>query len=227
MIEMTSHHRAKRAGGWGPCLAIAMISLVPGLAVADDQAPPPPYQPSPYQPSPYPPAPPPAGAPPGGPPPGYGPPGYAPPPSGAPIYPPEEITDFDDSAPVPYGYTKVSRTRKGLIIGGGVTLGATYLATAFIGLLATALRPLDGSNTDPTPLFIPVFGPFLEIGQARSSDQLGLAVVGLAQTAGAVMLVYGLTSPRKVLVRNDQLVTTSIAPLIAPGASGLSVVGRF
>ena len=30
----------------------------------------------------------------------------------------EEITEFDDSAPVPYGYTRVTRTRKGLIIGG-------------------------------------------------------------------------------------------------------------
>src|SRR5262245_9958377 len=37
---------------------------------------------------------------------------------------PEEITNFDEHRPVPDGYTLVHRTRKGLLIGGGVTLGA-------------------------------------------------------------------------------------------------------
>jgi hypothetical protein len=162
------------------------------------------------------------------PPPGHGPPGHALQPSCAPIYDPEEITDFDDSTPVPYGYTKVTRARKGLIIGGAATLGATYGATVLIGLLATILRPLDRSTPDPTPLFIPVAGPFVEIAQSKDSTGLfGLAAVGLAQTAGAIMLVYGLTHSGEVLVRNDQLAITSIAPLVAPGASGLSVVGRF
>lgn len=233
MIDMTPHHRAKRARGWGPCLAIAMIGLAPGLAAADDPAPPPP----PAQPAPAPaPYQPPGGARPGAPPgygpgsgpPGYGPPGHAAQPPGMWVYGPEEITDFDDSAPVPSGYTRMQRTRKGLIIGGAVTLGATYLTTAFVGEVASAFGPLFGSRTNYTPLFIPVFGPFVEIGQVNdSSDQFSLGLLGLGQTAGAVMLLYGLTSPRTVLVRNDQLIVTSLAPMIGPGASGLSVVGRF
>jgi hypothetical protein len=213
VIRMT--HSRSRA----PAIALIAlaIGLWPGLAQADDQAPPPYQQPPPYQPPPYPP-------PPG---PGYGPPGYAPQP-GVPVNGPEEITEFDDSAPTPYGYTRVQRTRKGLIIGGAVTLGATYLATAFIGAVAADFLKAEGSNTSVGPLFLPVAGPFLEIGETDSAiARFYLAVSGLGQSAGAIMLLYGLTSSRSVLVRNDQLIVTSIAPMIGPGASGLSVMGRF
>lgn len=195
----------------------ALTVLAPGLAAADAQpADPPPPQPYP---------PPPGGAMP------PAPPGYAPvygPQPPTQLYSPPEITDFDDSAPVPYGYTKVSRTRKGLIIGGAVALGATYLFTAFVGAVADDINKADGTNANVAPLFVPVVGPFLELGETDSSiARFYLTVSGLGQTAGAIMLVYGLTSPRTSLVRNDQLIVTSIAPLIAPGASGLSVVGRF
>jgi len=214
-----------------PCRvwAIAMIALAcslgSGLAEANDQAPQPPPPPV-YAPGPAPapqPYPPPAGAPPG-----YGPPVYAAQPPGPVIYGPEEITDFDDSAPTPYGYTRVQRTRKGLIIGGAVTLGATYLATAFIGAVASDVLKTEGSNVSVAPLFLPVAGPFLEIGQTDSAiARFYLTLSGLGQTAGAIMLLYGLSSSRTVLVRNDQLIVTSVAPMLVPGAAGLSVVGRF
>jgi len=206
----------------GIALIGLVLGLVPGVAGADDQAPPPyPPGPPPYPPPPYQPAP---GA---APPPGYGPPGYASQ-SAAPVYAPQEITDFDDSAPTPYGYTRVERTRKGLIIGGAVTLGATYLATTFIGAVAAEFDKAEGRDTNIAPVFLPVAGPFLEIGETDSPfARFCLAVSGAGQVAGAVMLLYGLSSSRTVLVRNDQLIVTSLAPMIAPGASGLSVVGRF
>jgi hypothetical protein len=211
VIRMT--HSRSRAPVIALIALIALgVGLSPGLARADDP-PPPPYQ----QPPPYPP-------PPG---PGYGPPGYAPQPGMA-VSGPEEITDFDDSAPTPYGYTRVQRTRKGMIIAGAVTLGATYLATAFFGAVAADVIKAEGSNTSTAPLFLPVAGPFLEVGETDSAvARFFLAVSGLGQGAGAVMLLYGLSSSRTVLVRNDQLIVTSIAPMIAPGASGLSIVGRF
>jgi len=66
------------------------------------------------------------------------------------------------------------------------------------------------------------------IGQVdRSSDKFSLALLGVGQTAGAIMLVYGLASPRTVLVRNDQRIVTSVTPMFAPGRAGLSVVGQF
>lgn len=200
----------------------AVAALTPGLAAADAQ---PTYQATPA-PSPYPPPPPPPGGPMPSAPPGYAP-VYGPQPA-MPAYAPAEITDFDDSAPVPYGYTKVSRTRLGLIIGGSVTLGATYLCTAVVGGLAAAVNEADGSHTNVTPLYVPVVGPFLELGETGNTfARFWLTVSGLGETAGAIMLVYGLTNPRTTLVRNDQLIVTSIAPLVAPGASGLSLVGRF
>lgn len=228
MIDMTPHHRAKRSRGWGPCLAIAMIGLAPGLAAADDHTPLPPPAPSAPAPAPYPPL---GGAPPDAPP-GYAPPGYAAQPPGMPGYRPEEITDVDEGTPVPNGYTRVSRKRKGLIISGAVTLGATYLTTAVVATAFVAggflLFPVGSDATKYTRLYLPVVGPFLAIGQFdRSRDQLYLAASGLGQTVGAIMLVYGITRPRTVLVRNDQRIVTSVAPLIAPGAAGLSVVGRF
>lgn len=210
-------------------IALAItIAAVPGRASADDPPPappppgypppgyPPPYQPPPYQPSPYQPSP-------GGPP-SAAPPGYAQPYS-APIYMPEEITDYDEDRPIPAGYTRVERKRKGLIIGGSVTLGATFLVTAFFGLIAGLINEADGSNADVAPMFVPVVGPFLEFGETRNSTaRFGLTVLGLGQVAGATMLIIGLTNPRTVLVRNDQL---TLAPLLGDHASGLAIHGRF
>ena len=209
---------------WG-VLAIAMVLQAPRLARAENQAPPP-GPPPPYQ------VPPPGSGPPvygpqaNGPspyaPPGYGPPGYGPQPYSAPG--PEEM-DFDETQPIPPGYTKVSRARKGLIIGGAVTLGAVYLTTTFIAAIADDINKADGSNADVSALYIPVVGPFVELGQTNSSvARFYLTLSGLGQTAGAIMLIYGLTSPKTLLVRNDQL---TLAPMIGNGASGLSVVGSF
>jgi hypothetical protein len=100
--------------------------------------------------------------------------------------------------------------------------------TAFIGAVASDFLKAEGSNTNVAPLFLPVAGPFLEIGETDSAvARFYLAMSGLGQTAGAIMLLYGLSNSRTVLVRNDQLIVTSVAPMIAPGAAGLSVVGRF
>jgi hypothetical protein len=199
-------------------LAIAIVLQAPRLAQADSQAPPPgspPPPPPPYQ------APPPGnGPPPYGPSP-YGPPGYGPQPTDA----PEEITNFDDNRPIPPGYTRVSRARKGLIIGGACTLGGVYLFTTFVAAIADDINKADGSSVDVTPLYIPVIGPFVEFAQTDSSTaKFYLTISGLGQAAGAFMLIYGLTNPRSVLVRNDQL---TIAPMLGNGASGLSVLGRF
>ena len=202
---------------WG-VLAIAIVLQAPRLARADDQSPPP-GPPPPYQ------VPPPGSGPPANGPPVYGPQPYGPQPYSARIDAPEEISDFDDTRPVPYGYTKVSRARKGLIIGGAVTLGSVYLFTTFVAAVADDINKADGSTADVTPLYVPVVGPFLEIGQTNSSTaRFYLTLSGLGQTAGAIMLIYGLTNPRTILVRNDQL---TIAPMIGNGASGMSVLGRF
>ena len=205
------------------------IAIMPGAARAQAPGAGPP--PQPYPPPPMPPPPvaapygPPSSAPPTYVPPTYAPPGYAPPPYSAPIYAPTEITDFDDDAPVPYGYTKVSRRRKGPIIAGAATLGATYTISLFTALIGSEAHSLEGSQPDYSALLVPVAGPFLELQNDHgSSARSWLTLLGAGQVTGAVLLIYGLSNPRSVLVRNDQL---TIVPTVGHGASGLALSGRF
>ena len=213
------------------CTAIALaitLAAAPGRASADDpppappppgyaqQPPPPQGYPPPGYPPPYQPAPDgqPAGAPPG----------YAQPYS-APIYAPEEIDDVDADRPAPPGYTRVARARKGLIIGGSVTFGSTFLVTTFVAAVADEINKADGSNANVTPMYLPVIGPFLELGETDNSvARFYLTMLGLGQAAGATMLIVGLTSPRMLLVRNDRL---TLAPLLGDHATGLAIRGRF
>jgi len=140
---------------------------------------------------------------------------------------PEEISDFDFSRPVPLGYTPILRTRKHLIVGGAVTFGVVYGLSAFVA--AAGEDAANGERTNEVgSLWIPVAGPFLQMGHTDSATgRLFLASVGAAQLAGALMLYYGVTSKERVLVRNDLVGSLTIAPLAGNGASGMALAGRF
>jgi hypothetical protein len=140
---------------------------------------------------------------------------------------PEEITDFDFSRPVPLGYTPVERTRKHMLVGGAVTFGVVYGLSAFVAAAGDDAARNGGSN-ELAALWIPVAGPFLEMGQTDSSTgKLFLASVGAAQLAGALMLYYGLSTKEHVLVRNDLVGSLTVAPIAGNGASGMALAGRF
>jgi hypothetical protein len=133
--------------------------------------------------------------------------------------------NYVEGSPIPYGYTRVEKTRKGLVIGGAVTLGVVYGFSAAFGAVGEDLRRTNETRTNTSAMWIPVIGPFLQMKETSSNTgKLGLFHVGLAQTAGALMLVYGLTSPRTILVRNDQL---SVVPMLSKDASGMMVMGSF
>ncbi len=199
-------------------LPLAVLLFAPGLAAADDDdAPAPPPQQYPQQ-QPYP----------------------------QPVYPapltqttqgtyvpqsvamsgPEEIDDIEDDRRAPAGYTEVHRTRRHLIVGGSVTFGVTYLISAF-----TASIGQDASNNghnDLAPLFIPVAGPFIEMGNTDSATaKFFLAGLGGAQLAGAIMLYYGITSKQRVFVRNDLAGSLQIKPLADRNIQGLALSGSF
>jgi hypothetical protein len=54
-----------------------------------------------------------------------------------------------------------------------------------------------------------------------------LAIDGIAQAAGATMLIVGITSPKTVLIRND-LAEVRVAPMkIGQDGNGLGLVGTF
>lgn len=135
---------------------------------------------------------------------------------------PRVIKDYEDGDPIPPGYHAESQMRKGLIIGGAVTFGVMYLITALVG------AAMDDVGSDGSFLFVPVAGPFLQMTRTNTSTgNVFLAIDGLAQAAGATMLIVGLTSPKTVLVRND-LAEVRVAPMrLGQNGGGLGLVGTF
>lgn len=128
---------------------------------------------------------------------------------------------WDDDRSAPPGYHVESGVRDGLVMGGAVTLGSLYLLTA---LTAAALNDTNRDGSAGV-LYVPVAGPFLHMKDASSDTaKLVLVVDGLAQAAGAAMLVVGLASPRTFAVRNDAAKVV-ITPILGPGRAG--VVGTF
>jgi len=129
--------------------------------------------------------------------------------------------DWDDDRQAPPGYHLETRVRKGLVIGGAVTFGSMYLLTA---LTAAAINDSRGS-ANGSLLYIPVAGPFLYLGEAGSqSGKLVLIIDGVAQAAGAAMLIAGIAAPKTIAVRND-LAKIEITPVLGPGSAG--IVGTF
>jgi hypothetical protein len=139
---------------------------------------------------------------------------------------PEEITAFDDTRPPPLGYTAVLRKRKGLVIGGAVTLGAVYGVCALTAAVGEDVK--NGGTNEVAAMWIPVAGPFLQILQTDSaSGKVFLLGLGGAQVAGAIMLYYGLTTQKRVFVRNDLVGSMTVTPMAGNGAAGMALSGRF
>ena len=146
---------------------------------------------------------------------------------------PEEITDNAEGRAAPAGYTSVQRSRKGLLIGGGVTLGASYGISAMIAAIGSDIS--GGGDSGPhtnevAALWIPVAGPFIQIANTDSATaRVFLVGLGAAQVAGAVMLYYGLTTKKTVFVRNDLVGSLGIGPMVNSehNATGMVLSGRF
>jgi hypothetical protein len=214
--DMVAHRRSQLS-----LIAIITVTLfhASGRASAD----PPPEPPYPAQPQ----------LPPGYPPP---PPGYVAPlsqqtqpsyvPQSVALSGPERIVDLDESRPPPPGYTSVLVTRKGPLIGGAVTFGVSYGISALTAAVGEDSKG-DGDN-EVAALWIPVAGPFLQIFDTESATaKVFLVGLGGAQLAGAIMLYTGLTTKRRIFVRNDLIGSATVAPMVGNGASGMVLTGRF
>lgn len=142
---------------------------------------------------------------------------------------PRIIKDWDDSQPIPPGYHQESHIRKGLVIGGAVLFGSTYLLSALSAALITDASNATGSSSSAGALFIPVVGPFVEIGQVHGDATASLFLVldGLCQAGGVTMFAIGLASPRTELVRNDFGFNMHFAPIVSKDYSGMGLVGKF
>jgi hypothetical protein len=222
-------HRNSTKARWAAiAAAMGIVISVSATASADNEPPPPPpgFEGQPGQPAP----------------PGYAPqPGYGQPPPpggyyGGPGYAPSalgpKILDWEEGDPVRPGYHPDTRVRRGLVIGGAVTFGVTYLLTALVGAVAADVNELtNSSRSDAVPLFIPVIGPFIAIGTLHAGTTGGffLALDGIAQAGGVAMFVAGLASPRTVQVRNDiSKPFVRPTPMMVGGTSpGFGLVGKF
>jgi hypothetical protein len=128
--------------------------------------------------------------------------------------------DWDDRRPAPAGYRLESHIREDLVISGAVTLGTFYALTALGAAISNDLE--KGSAT---ALYIPIAGPFVQLGNSTSeTGKFFLILDGLIQTTGAVLLVAGLVAPKTVAVRED-VAKIRIRPVVGPGSAGL--VGTF
>jgi hypothetical protein len=128
---------------------------------------------------------------------------------------PKELRDWKEGDPIPDGYHEVQRTRTGAVVGGAVTLGVMWLISAFVAAGAQDVTNATGGHSNPdAALYVPVVGPFIQMGSTSSAlGNMTLLVDGLAQTGGFALLVYGLTTPRNVLVRADLAEGTQIVPI--------------
>ena len=140
---------------------------------------------------------------------------------------PRMIKDWDENQPIPPGYHRESRVRKGLVIAGAIVFGVPYLYSAGIAAIGDDVTR-NGESNPVQYLYIPVLGPFIEMGQTDSSTaRYFLTLDGLAQSAGAFMFIYGLASPKSILVRNDLALLTVMPTKMGHDGQGLSVLGRF
>jgi hypothetical protein len=125
-------------------------------------------------------------------------------PQPAPTYPPAPVY-----APVPPPKQPPARTgrRKGLMIAGFITLGASYILTALVGSALQDIKAEDCSNCEKVgnAFYVPILGPWLVYGneakgqgdtpygtERKDLDALA-AVAGVAQGVGTVLTAVGIT----------------------------------
>ncbi len=79
---------------------------------------------------------------------------------------PRVIKDWQEGEPIPPGYHPSTRVRTGLVVGGATMFGASYLISVLIAAVGQDSCNYLGCSNDAAPLFIPVVGPFVTMGNA-------------------------------------------------------------
>ncbi|HEY8432351.1 MAG TPA: hypothetical protein VIL20_28455 [Sandaracinaceae bacterium] len=168
------------------------------------------------------------------PPPSYGAPSSGPPTYGQPYAQPTYGQPYGQPAYVPTYHAPARRVRyveretsiPGLWIPGIIIFGVSYGLTT-----AAATLSSDGEYADYS--LIPLVGPWLMLGTANNDEEVaGALVSGLAQAAGMLMFVLGLSLRERVRVavysleeRDERAprLALEIAPAPAGGVAGLSL----
>ena len=84
-------------------------------------------------------------------------------------------------------------------------------------------------DDNATALYVPVAGPFLQMTRTTGATGNVLNVVdGVVQSAGLAMLITGLASPERVLVRNDSKGIRALpVPFLTSHSAGVGLVASF
>ncbi len=165
---------------------------------------------------------------------------------------PRLINDWQEGDPIPEGYIKTTRLRTKLIGGGAGLLGGLWVASIITGAVVYEAEKspawwattcdvtisstnVSAANCDTEPhhrhwgLFVPVVGPFIDIGTTKDRNAPGVVfdiLDGLGQAGGLAMIIIGATQTKTVLVRAAGVEMTPM-PIAGNGQAGLGLVGTF
>ena len=145
-----------------------------------------------------------------------------------------ETLEWQEGADLPDGYEKSSRVRKGLVIGGAVTFGVSWLASAGYGSYLISQRESDYWERDDEEarpemvLFVPLAGPWIALGTVEHDRREAAVFVagGIVQAGGLAMLIAGVVAKQPVLVKNKHA-EVGIVPSVGPNGSGAMLHGSF
>jgi hypothetical protein len=138
----------------------------------------------------------------------------------------------------PPGYHYEQKRFLAPILGGGVTLGVGWAASAVTGLIGKIITmgiSDGGPGTEFGPMFVPLVGPFITLGlqpaNQRSDGFTAAAVVmGGGQIVGASLLIAGLAMGKQtVLVEDEPLddLSFSVVPVVGNTLNGMMIQGTF
>jgi hypothetical protein len=146
--------------------------------------------------------------------------------------PTSTTTPVTTTSPTPSGESTVIYSKrtpnKAVLITGASLLVGTYVTTA-------ALAGANGSVADKD-LYIPIVGPWINIGDRPSStrsestrDTLLIAGSGVLQGIGVLMAVGSFFIPEKVPAARISAgnVKMEVIPTAAAGSAGLGAIGTF
>jgi hypothetical protein len=168
--------------------------------------------------------------------PAYYPAPYAYPPQ---LYQPPAELPYREGAPIPLGYHREERPRKGLVTAGWIVTGIPY----GLGLVAAVSADFDNASGW---LAVPFMGPWLTLGRRHyscgDSDQngdgreglhcvgdifavMGLIMDGVIQAGGGTLLLIGYANPKTHVIRDDAKL--QIRPMRLGSGHGLGMAGSF
>lgn len=123
-----------------------------------------------------------------------------------------------------------TRANRGLVVGGAVTFGGTYLANMLASVMLSAWTYNENGAEYMNMSLVPIAGPWIQLGYAVTDGQIALGIMaGAAQAAGVAMFIAGLTVARSPVpeVNLGAGARVTFAPTATGDSAGLAALGTF